>query len=151
VSEALKLARVMTTEEQGAADATSPVETKGDQSDRLATLVRLVDMGPSQDQLERPDTPVRPVTKASTQIGAMVLAPSHNCLEVPVSEDDEEEMLDYEPSLVREDMGVNVIYLSSVDYSVVGDDDVSEMSFGLFDVVFQRPKDSENHLKSLYI
>jgi hypothetical protein len=48
-------------------------------------------------------------------------------------------------------MDVNVIYLSSVDYSLVGDDEVAEMSFGPHNAVFQRPKDSENHLKLLYI
>jgi hypothetical protein len=33
-------------------------------------------------------------------------------------------------------MDVNVIYLSSVNYSLVGDDEVVEMSFGTCDVVF---------------
>jgi hypothetical protein len=60
-------------------------------------------------------------------------------------------MLDYESLPVREDMDVNVIYLSSVDYSLVGDDEVVEMSFGPCDTMFQRPKDLENHLKPLYI
>jgi hypothetical protein len=60
-------------------------------------------------------------------------------------------MLDYEPSPVREDMDVIVIYLSSMDYSLVGDDEVLEMSFGPHDAVFQRSKDSKNHLKPLYI
>jgi hypothetical protein len=48
-------------------------------------------------------------------------------------------------------MDVNVIYRSSVDYSLVGDDEVVEMSFGPRDDVFQRLKDSENHLKLLYV
>jgi hypothetical protein len=60
-------------------------------------------------------------------------------------------MLDYEPSPAREDMYVGVIYLSSIDYSLVGNDEVVEISFGPRDVVFQRSKDSENHLKPLYI
>jgi hypothetical protein len=60
-------------------------------------------------------------------------------------------MLDDEPSPVREDMDVNVIYLCSLDYSLVGDDEVAEMSFSPRDAVFQRLKDSENHLKPLYI
>jgi hypothetical protein len=60
-------------------------------------------------------------------------------------------MLDYETSLVREDMDVNVIYLYSMDYSLVGNDEVAEMSFDPRDTIFQRPKDSENHLKPLYI
>jgi hypothetical protein len=68
-----------------------------------------------------------------------------------MSLDDKEDMLDYEPSPVREDMDVNVIYLSSLDYSLVGDDEVAEMSFGSCDAVFQRSKDLENHLKPLYI
>jgi hypothetical protein len=48
-------------------------------------------------------------------------------------------------------MDVNVIYLSSMDYSLVGDDDMAEMSFGPHEAVFQKPKDAENHLKLLYI
>jgi hypothetical protein len=45
-------------------------------------------------------------------------------------------MLNYELSLVREDMDVNVIYLSFVDYSLIGDDEVAEMSFGPCDAMF---------------
>jgi hypothetical protein len=45
-------------------------------------------------------------------------------------------MLDYEPSPIWEDMDVNVIYLSFVDYSLVGDDEVSEMKFSPHDTVF---------------
>jgi hypothetical protein len=85
------------------------------------------------------------------QTEAEVPVPSPNCSEATTPTDDKEEMLDYEPSPVREDMDVNVIYLSSVDYSLVRDDEVAEMSFGPRDAVFQRPKDSENHLKPLYI
>jgi hypothetical protein len=48
-------------------------------------------------------------------------------------------------------MDVNVIYQSFVDYSLIGDDEVVEMSFGPRDAVFQRMKESENHLKPLYI
>jgi hypothetical protein len=48
-------------------------------------------------------------------------------------------------------MDVNVIYLSPVDYSLIGDDGVVEMSFGPHDAIFPRPKDSENLLKPLYI
>jgi hypothetical protein len=48
-------------------------------------------------------------------------------------------------------MDVNVIYLSSMDYSLVGDDEVAEMNFSPCDAVFQRLKNSENHLKPLYI
>jgi hypothetical protein len=85
------------------------------------------------------------------QIGAGVPVPSQSCSEVPAPANDEEEMLDYDPSPVQEDMDVNVIYLSSMDYCLIGDDEVAEMSFGPCGTVFQGPKDSENHLKPLYI
>jgi hypothetical protein len=64
------------------------------------------------------------------QTGAEVPSPSQSYSKATTPIDDEEEMLNYEPSLVQEDMDVNVIYLSSVDYSLVGDDEVAEMSFG---------------------
>jgi hypothetical protein len=70
------------------------------------------------------------------QTGVEVPVPSQSCSEVITRADDKEEMLDYEPSPVREDMDVNVIYLSSMDYSLVGDDELAEMSFGPHDVVF---------------
>jgi hypothetical protein len=79
------------------------------------------------------------------QTEAKVLAPSQSFSDVPGPADDEEEMLDYEPSPVREDMDVNVIYLSSVDYSLIGGDEVAEISFGPHNTIFQRPKDSEKH------
>jgi hypothetical protein len=79
------------------------------------------------------------------QIGAGVLVPSQSCLEVTTHADDEEEVLDYEPSPEQEDMDVNMIYLSFMDYCLVGDDEVVEMRFGPRDAVRQRPKDSENH------
>jgi hypothetical protein len=85
------------------------------------------------------------------QIEAPTLASPHDCSEVPAPQNDEDEIVDYEPSPMREDMNVNIIYLSSVDYSLVGDDKVSEMSFHPRDDIFQKPRDSENHLKPLYI
>jgi hypothetical protein len=48
-------------------------------------------------------------------------------------------------------MDVNTIYVSSMDYSLIGDDEISEMSFRPGDVIFQKPRDSENHLMPLYI
>jgi hypothetical protein len=71
--------------------------------------------------------------------------------EIPAPEDTEDDMVDYEPSLVREDMDVNMIYLSSVDYSLIGDDDVLERTFGPQNAIFKKPKDLENHLKPLYV
>jgi hypothetical protein len=151
VSKAPKETRVEAAEERWATDAEVPVETKANQSDRPATPVRPVDKESAQDQSDRHATPVKPVDGVLVQTWANVPAFSQNCSEVPAHAEDEEEMLDYEPSPVWEDIDVNVIYLSFVDYSLIGDDEVVEMSFGTRDTVFQRPKDVENHLKTLYI
>jgi hypothetical protein len=44
-----------------------------------------------------------------------------------------------------------VIYQSYVNYSLVGEDEMAKICFDPRDAIFQRPKDSENHLKPLYI
>jgi hypothetical protein len=75
------------------------------------------------------------------QTGTEVPASSQSCPKARTPSDDEEDMLDYEPSPVQEDMNANVIYLSSVNYSLIGDDEVAEMSFDPRDTVFQRSKD----------
>jgi hypothetical protein len=151
VSEALKEIRVEATEERGVTNDEVPVETKVNQSDRPATLVGLINKESAQDWSDRPAILVRPIGGVSVQTGAEVLASSQSCPKARTPSDDEEDMLDYEPSPVQEDMDVNVIYLSSVNYSLIGDDEVAEMSFDPRDTVFQRSKDSENHLKPLYI
>jgi hypothetical protein len=70
------------------------------------------------------------------QIEGEVPVPSQSCSKPTTPVDDEEEMLDYEPSPVREDMDVNVIYLSSIDYSLLGDDEVVEMCSDPHDAAF---------------
>jgi hypothetical protein len=135
-------------EEQEVAATEMPVETEDSRSNRLDAPVGPVEEGFAQD---RSDQPVTPVNEVLVQTGAEVPVPSQSCSEVPAPVNDEEEMLDYEPSPVREEMDVNIIYLSSMDYSLVGDDEVAEMSFDPCDTVFQRPKDSKNHLNTLYI
>jgi hypothetical protein len=118
---------------------------------RPATPFQPVKRESAQDRSDRHSTPVRPVEGVLVQARVEVPVPSQSCLEVTTPSDDVEDLLDYEPSPVREDMDVNIFYLSSLDYSLVGNDEVVEMSFGPPDVVFQRPKDSESHLKPLYI
>jgi hypothetical protein len=46
---------------------------------------------------------------------------------------------------------VNVVYLSSLDYYFICEDEVSKMDLGPKDAIFHKPKDSYNHLKALYI
>jgi hypothetical protein len=87
-------------EERGAIDAEVPVEIEENQSDRSATLVRPVIEGSAQNRSDRPATLVRLVDGVLVQTKAEVPVPSQSCSEVTTPADDEEEMLDYEPSPV---------------------------------------------------
>jgi hypothetical protein len=100
VTEALKETRVEAAEERGATDAEVPVKIEENRSDRPATLVGLVIEGSAQDRSDQPTTWVRPVDGISMQIEAEVPAPSQSCSEATTPTDNEEEMLDYEPSPV---------------------------------------------------
>jgi hypothetical protein len=51
-------------------------------------------------------------------------------------EDDDEEMIYYEPTPTQKIVDVNVIYLSSLDYSLVANEEISQMDFGPQDDTF---------------
>jgi hypothetical protein len=55
-----------------------------------------------------------------------------------------------ETSPVQESMDINVIYLSIVGYSLIGDDELSQMDPPQ-DAIFQKAKDSDRHMKPFYI
>jgi hypothetical protein len=68
-----------------------------------------------------------------------------------MEEDTDDDLLDYEPSPARDGMDVNVIYLSSTDYSLLDEDEVSQLILGPQDAVFTKPVELGDHLKLLYI
>ena len=66
----------------------------------------------------------------------------------PAKED--EELVDYEASPERSNLEINVVHMSS-DYLIILEEEVAHLQFGPRDVVFQKPKESDNHLKALYM
>jgi hypothetical protein len=72
----------------------------------------------------------------------------------PMEEDDllREDLVDYEASLERLGMDVNVITFS-VDCTIIGDNEpvVAQFYFGPKEAVFTKPKESVNHLKPLFV
>jgi hypothetical protein len=68
---------------------------------------------------------------------------------VPTSEDDKE-LVDYSSSPVRMNLESNVVHLF-VDGSVPKEEDFAHLDFGPKDAIFQKPKDTDNHLKALYM
>jgi hypothetical protein len=63
-----------------------------------------------------------------------------------------EDMVDYEASPQHASMEVNVITFSG-EYTVFGNDEpmVAQFDFGPEDMIFTKPKESDNHLKRLYL
>jgi hypothetical protein len=66
-------------------------------------------------------------------------------------EDTDDDLLDYEPSPVRNIMEITIIYLSSTDYSLLEEEEVSQLALGPQDAIFKKPVESGDHLKPLYI
>ena len=66
----------------------------------------------------------------------------------PVTE--EEELVDYEASPERINLEINIVHMSS-DYLIIPEEEVAHLQFGPRDAVFQMPKESDNHLKALYM
>ena len=58
--------------------------------------------------------------------------------------------MDYEASLERTNLEINVVHFSS-DYFVVLEEDLAHLQFGPREAVFQKPSEKDNHLKALYL
>jgi hypothetical protein len=68
-----------------------------------------------------------------------------------MEEDTNNDLLDYEPSPAHNDIEVNVVHLSSIDYSLLEEEEVSQLALGQQDAIFKKPAELEDHLKPLYI
>jgi hypothetical protein len=64
--------------------------------------------------------------------------------------EDDEQLVDYSSSPERMNLEVNVVHLF-VDGSMPMEEDLAHLDFGPKDVVFQKTKDINNHLKALYM
>ena len=92
----------------------------------------------SLDRSDRPEPPFRPVEPSaeSTAESAMPVSISRVDeveLAPPVTE--EEELVDYEASLERNNLEINVVHISS-DYLIIPEEEVVHLQFGPRDAVF---------------
>ena len=79
-----------------------------------------------------------------------VLASASIATEVPAAASiEDEELVDYEASPERTNMEINVVRFSE-DYLVIPEE-IAHLDFGPREAIFQKPKDSDNHLKALYM
>ena len=58
--------------------------------------------------------------------------------------------MDYEASPERSNMEIYVVHFSE-DYYAVSDKNAAQLDFRPHEAVFQKPKESDNHLKALYM
>jgi hypothetical protein len=64
--------------------------------------------------------------------------------------EDDKQLVDYSSSPERMNLEINVVHLF-VDGSVPTEEELAHLDFGPKDAVFQKPKDTDNHLKALYM
>ena len=58
--------------------------------------------------------------------------------------------MDYEASPERTNIEINVVRFSD-DYWAIPEEETAHLDFGPREAIFQKPKDSDNHLKALYV
>jgi len=58
--------------------------------------------------------------------------------------------VDYEASPEHTSMEINVVRFSD-DYWAIPEEETAHLDFGPREAIFQKPKDSDNHLKALYM
>jgi hypothetical protein len=64
--------------------------------------------------------------------------------------EDDEQLVDYISSTEQMNLEINVVHLF-VDGSVPPEKHLAHLDFGPKDAIFQKPKDTDNHLKALYM
>jgi hypothetical protein len=97
------------------------------------------------DQAVRPGSPETPPDFASSI--PMVCDDKVSSVHTP---EDDEQLVDYSSSPERMNLEINVVHLF-VDSSVLTEEDLDHLDFGPKDAIFQKPKDTDNHLKVLYM
>ena len=92
--------------------------------------------------------PVEPIVEQKAE--AATLASRDEVPAVPTALGDEE-LVDYEASPERSNMEINVVRFSEEYYTISEEEEVAHLDFGPREAVFQKPKESDNHLKALYM
>jgi len=97
------------------------------------------------DHSEQPVRPVEPSAEPAAESAPPVLVSSVDEAPAIIPAPEDEELVDYEASLERTNMEINVVHLSS-DYFVVPEEDVAHLQFGPCEAMFHKPSEKDNHL-----
>jgi hypothetical protein len=111
---------------------------------------------PSSQLIEAGGQTMSPGSRINSSCSLSVRPPApvgadENSSPTTMEEDTDDDLLDYEPSPAHNGMEVNIVYLSSTDYSLLEEEEVSQLALGPQDAIIKKPAESGDHLKSLYI
>ena len=102
------------------------------------------------DCSEQPVRPVEPSADCPAESAAPVSASRVDEVQPTPPANEDEELVYYEASPECSNLEINVVHMS-LDYFIVPEEEVAHLQFGPRDAVFQKPKESDNHLKALYM
>ena len=105
----------------------------------------------AEDWSDRQAQPVRPVESVVEQKAEAATSASHDEVPAVPAALDDEELVDYGASPEHNNMEINVVRFSEEYYTVLEEEAAAHLDFGPCEVVFQKPKESDNHLKALYM
>ena len=107
----------------------------------------------ASDRSDRPEPPVRSVkasAESTTESAVPVSVSRVDGVEPAPPATEEEELVDYKASPERNNLEINIVHMS-LGYLIIPEEEVVHLQFGPRDAVFQKPKESDNHLKALYM
>ena len=121
------------------------------QSTGPVELSQVIGLTGAEDRSDRQEQPVRPIEPVVEQKAETAISAS--CDGVPAVSTDlgDEELVDYEASPARSNMEINVVHFSEEYYTVSEEEEAAILDFGPREAVFQKPKESDNHLKAFYM
>ena len=121
------------------------------QSTGPVELPQTIGLAGAEDRSDRQEQPVRTVEPVVEQKAETAMSAS--CDGVPAVSTDlgDEELVDYEASPARSNMEINVVHFSEEYYAVSEEEEAAILDFRPREAVFQKSKESDNHLKALYM
>jgi hypothetical protein len=121
------------------------------QSTGPVELVKVTGLTGAEDRSDRQAQPVRPVEPVLEQTAKVNTSISRDEVPAVPTALGDEELVDYEASLAHSNMEINVVRFSKEYYAVLEEEEAALLDFGPREAVFQKPKESDNHLKALYM
>ena len=106
----------------------------------------------AEDRSDCQAQPVRPVESVVEQKAESITSALRDEVPAVPAALGEEELVDYEASLEHSNMEINVVCFSEEYYAFSEEEEEATLlDFGPREAVFQKPKESDNHLKALYM